>query len=137
MTLGRAKSVLSFIWIVAFALLFAIIGVQTFAGKFGKEWDAGFDWFFPLTIPSVSLMITVWTVQQTDEDKKVVTSRHVLWAAMLLSTFYLLAMLGLLLLHPFVDLSLQTQFSRSAWYLAMVQGILMALLGKLFIVNAV
>jgi len=138
-TLGHAKSVLSYIWIAAFLVLFAIIGLQTMFGKFGsgEDWDAGFSWFLPLTVPSLSLMLTVWTLQQTEEDKKEVTSSHVLWAAIAFSAFYLLWMLGLLLLHPFSELSLQTQLRRSAWYLAMLQGIVMALLGRLLIVNAV
>jgi hypothetical protein len=139
MTLGRAKSALSYLWIAAFLALFAIVGLQTLFGKFGpgEDWDTGFGWFLSLTIPSVSLMLTVWTVQQTAEDKKEVTSTHVLWAAIAFSAFYLLWMLGLLLLHPFSELPLQVQLRRSAWYLAMLQGIVMALLGRLFIGNAV
>ena len=138
MTLGRAKAVLSYLWITAFVILCAIISLQTLFGKFGSgdDWDTGFVWFFSLTIPSVSLMLTVWALQQTAEDKKEVTSSHVLWAAIALSAFYLACMLALLLLHPFAELPLQTQLRHSAWYLAILQGIVTALLGRLFIVNA-
>jgi hypothetical protein len=137
-TFGRAKAVLSYLWITAFVILCAIISLQTLFGKFGSgdDWDTGFGWFFSLTIPSLSLMLTVWGLQQTAEDKKEVTSSHVLWAAIAFSAFYLACMLALLLLHPFAELPLQTQLRHSAWYLAILQGIVTALLGRLFIVNA-
>jgi len=135
-TLGRAKSVLSGIWIVMFAALFAIVGLQTIFGKFGDDWDTGFGWIFPLTVPAVALMATVWTVTQTNQDRTQITATAVLWGAMLFSVLYLLAMLAVLLLSPFTDLPLPTQLHRSAWWLGVLQGIVMALLGRLFIVNA-
>lgn len=138
MTLGRAKAVLSYMWIASFVILCTIIGLQTLFGKFGsgEDWDTGFSWFFPLTIPSVSLLLTVWSVQRPSEDDQTIASTHVLWAAIALSAFYLACMLALLLLHPFSDLPLQILLRRSGWCLAILQGAVMALLGKLFIVNA-
>lgn len=138
MTLGRAKSVLSYMWIAGFVVLCTIIGLQTAFGKYGggEDWDTGFGWFFPLTIPALSLMLTVWTLQRTKEDGAEVTSSHTLAAAVIFSVFYLLAMLGILLLHPFTGLSIVTQLHRSAWPLGVLEGIVMALLGRLFIANA-
>ena len=58
MTLGRAKAIISYIWLTLGSLLFGVVVYLTLIGKFRfspGNWDAGLSWVSPLNLASVGV----------------------------------------------------------------------------------
>ena len=54
MTVGRAKAIISYIWVILGSMIFALVIYLTVIGKFRfseSNWDAGLSWVTPLVLP--------------------------------------------------------------------------------------
>jgi hypothetical protein len=135
MTIGRARSVLSTLWLCAAFPLFLLFVIQSVLGKYGDEWDMPWNWFIPLTGPILSLIIAVWTIDESFDDQTEVRSLTVFRGTVALSVLYIVCLYAIILVHPFSDQPIQAVFRNSGWYLGIIQGFVMGALGKFFIEN--
>lgn len=136
MTLGRARAILSYLWVAASMPLLVIIIFQSILGKFGKDWDLTWSWLSPLIFPALFLVMSMWRVEGTSRDQEPVRSKHVFWLTVGISCTYLISVYAVVLLQPFSVLNLETLLRYSSLYLGLVQGLATGALGKFFLENA-
>ena len=91
MTIGHARSVMSLLWVISTCPLFLIFILQSILGKYGNEWDMPWNWFIPLVVPILSLIIGVWIIDREFNSREHVRSAAVFWDTMCLSILYILA----------------------------------------------
>ncbi len=136
MTIGRARAILSYLWVVMSIPLIAIVFLQTVNKKF-EEWETGFGWLIPLVFPVLSFIIATWTVAESRKDQLVLKNRYVFVASMLLSVFYLLSLYTIVVLMPreFDEFRnyVKEVLRPSSWYLGTIQAIVVVVVGKFFL----
>lgn len=136
MTLGKARRSLALLWIVSFGAMFVIVLLMTIFGRFGERWDLPWNWFLPLTCPTVGLILSLISVSTDHRSSQLLDSSNIFWFSISLSTLYLLAIYAIVFIHPFTNVSFELLISRSTWFLGPIQGLVCGVIGKLFIDNA-
>jgi hypothetical protein len=137
-SVGRARAVLSTVWIVLGLPLIGVVFLQTIKGKYGQnDWDTGFSWLIPLLFPTLSLIIATWTVAETPKDRIIMTNKHVFYLSLTVSIFYLGMLYSVIGFMPPTLSEFETYVAnimrRSSWYLGTVQAIVVVLVGKFFL----
>lgn len=125
-----AKKKLATLWFILAGIIILVMILMSF-NKIKAFLDVAWSWLFPNILPSLSLILTVFLIdiQQKNEEKKV--DRFYFRLAFLISTFYLLAILGILLSAGF-GFNLKEAMESSNFYLGPLQGIVGASLGLFF-----
>lgn len=135
MTIKKARSILSFLWVGLSAplVLFAVVLSAT---KFSNDqWDVPWSWLIPLVIPTLSLIIAVWSVGGTPHDEINVKSMGVFWCTLALTLLYFVAIYLVVLLYPLSSSDLATHLRTSGWYLGLLQGLTTVAVGKFYVEN--
>ena len=70
MKMEDCKNRLLAIWGIGFGLLFLLLLLQTFFGKYGSKYEEVTGWFFPLTVPTLMLMVGVTLAERRNETKR-------------------------------------------------------------------
>jgi hypothetical protein len=135
MTVGTARACLSVTWVMCLLLLFVFMMVQSLLGRYGEDWDIAWNFALPLTLPTVSLIVTVWSVGNKAENSEPVHSTVVFWLAILISFVYLGMLWAVLLIKPLSPLSYELLFRKAGWPLAILQTIAATAVGKFFVEN--
>ena len=135
MTVGRARAVLSILWIVLTCPLILLISIQTVVGYYGDDWDLPWSWLMSLIFPTLSLVVAVWTVSTASVMEKPVRSMHVFWGAVTISLFYLINLYIAVIVPNYSHFAIEKALKASAWYLVPLQGLVTVSLGKLFVEN--
>jgi hypothetical protein len=135
MTIGRARAILSLLWIVLTCPIILIISIQTVLGVYGEDWDLPWSWLLSLIFPTLSLVVAVWTVSTATVTEKPVRSMHVFWGAVIISVFYLTNLYIAVILGHYSPLTIERVLKASAWYLVPLQGLVTVALGKFFVEN--
>jgi uncharacterized membrane protein YqjE len=140
MTLGRAKAILSIIWVFFGFIIFGLVAYLTVIEKFTfskSSWDAGLSWAIPLILPVLAFIIPTWTVRRTKKDQIVLHHTHVLVAAVFLSACYFLGLFIVLWRLPeeIGDIKnyVEDVMRSSTWYLSFAQALVIVVLGKFFL----
>jgi hypothetical protein len=134
MTIGKARAILSGVWIFGSAPLILIITIQTIMGVY-DDWDTPWSWLTPFIFPLLSLIVTVWTVSRPPALDHEVKEAYVLWAAVFMSLFFLLIMYAIPILGRMSPTPMGKIMKASVWYLSPLQALVTVLLGKFFIEN--
>jgi hypothetical protein len=140
MTVGRAKAIISYVWLIFGGTIFGLVVYLTLIGKFRfspTNWDAGLSWVIPLILPVLAFMVATWTVQTTQKDRMVLRHSHVFFAAVFFSVLYFLGLFGVLWRLPreigeienYVDDVMHT----SSWYFGAAQALIIVVVGKFFL----
>lgn len=134
--LSQAKKRLALLWFPASGFLFLLVMLQTAFGHYGEHWRDAWSWLLPTIVPSLSLMIAVFTMDLKDEGADRQVERFALNLCFGISVFYFAAVALTILLGPMAEqygatsLDLMTE---SQLWLAPLQGIVSAVLGWFFI----
>ncbi len=137
-SLSNGKKRLAILWMSFVAFIFIIVLVQSFTDNFGSKLNEAWGWFFQNTLPSLSLIISVFVIDSqssNSEDRQVDIFYFRL--CKYISLAYLFTILITLLAEPVAtSLSEKTtiQFlDNSSLWLAPFQGIVTSSLGIFFI----
>jgi hypothetical protein len=140
MTVGRAKAVISYIWLFFGSIIFSIVVYLTLIGKFRfapGNWDAGLAWATPLILPVLGFIVPTWTIGTTKKDSIVLKHAHVFFAAVFLSVLYFLGLFYILWLLPReiddIEAYVNDVMRTSSWFLGTVQALLIVVVGKFFL----
>jgi hypothetical protein len=140
MTVGRAKAIISYLWIIFGSLIFGVVVYQTMIGKFRfspGDWDAGLSWVTPLIFPVLGFIIPTWTVGPTKKDLVVLKHVHVFFAAVFFSVLYFFGLIGVLWRLPReiseIEAYVNDVMRTSSWFLGTVQALVIVVVGKFFL----
>lgn len=136
MTVGRARSILSIVWVVLSLPLLAIVFFQTINHKYG-DWETGFAWLIPLLFPILSFIIATWTVAESRKDKVSLQNAYVFYGSVFLSVCYLMSLYVVVGLVPRnvdqIEEYVKGVIHPSSWYLGTFQAIVVVAVGKFFL----
>jgi hypothetical protein len=140
MTVGRAKAIISYVWLIFGGTIFALVVYLTLIGKFRfspSNWDAGLSWVIPLVLPVLAFMVPTWTIRATKKDRVVLKHTHIFFAAVFLSVLYFLGLFGVLWLLPReigdIENYVNDVMRTSSWFLGVAQALIIVVLGKFFL----
>jgi hypothetical protein len=157
MTVGRARSILSFLWIglsaplifYIIALTLIVIGtkgevvhhaVTSTADRCEKidaelDWHLLWSWLTPLVFPTLALIVGVWSVSSSRGDKIEVKSKDTFWGTIIISGIYFGAIYFVLALQPLTQACFTELLKVSGWFLGSIQTIAALALSKFFVEN--
>jgi hypothetical protein len=135
---GRARAILSTVWVILGLPLIGVVFLQTLKGKYGQsDWDTGFNWLIPLLFPMLSLIIATWTVAETTKDRIIMANKHIFYLSLTVSIFYLGMLYAVIGFMPPTVSEFEEYVAnilrRSSWYLGTVQAIVVVVVGKFFL----
>jgi hypothetical protein len=122
---------ISIVWILSVSLPIALICMQTFAGRYGGEGDAVWNWCLTQLAPVGALIAAAMFAEGSTRWRSQAASlfhHRLALAAVMLQGF---AMLAALLIEPLIDLEYAEIFQTATAPLALVQGSVVALLTQL------
>jgi hypothetical protein len=133
MTVRSAKLWLSVGWACALAPLVIVLVLRQLDGFYGNDPKEVWSWFSQFVLPALTLLGGAWTVAASPSDQKPVENTPVFWVAAALSVFYVALLYVVIGKQPWSSLAWQEQFKQSALFLAIIQGVVIGVLGKFFI----
>jgi len=135
LTVGQARAMLSYVWIILALPLFAIVFFQTVRQRY--EWETGFGWLIPLLFPNLAIIVATWTLSETRKEQIVLKNRYVFILSLLFSIVYLLALYTVVWQMPLdfdaVKVYVEKVMRYSSWYLGAFQAIVVVVVGKFFL----
>lgn len=132
MTVNRAKACLSIGWLIAVGPLVITLVLRQQSGFFGSDPKEVWGWFGQFVLPSLTLLGGAWSVTASPNDAKEIGNPMIFWVAIVLSAFYL-GLLYLVVANLVGSSEPLTQLKNSALFLALLQGLVIGVLGKFFI----
>lgn len=130
------KQNLAKLWFIGSAIIFIILITQTIGDIYADKEEA-WEWFLPIVMPTLSLMVGVFIADVTNEsntDKSVAPFMYKL--TYILSLSYLLLVLVTICLHPLSSDTPIEYLKASDLWLNPLQWLTTALLGAFFIKQA-
>jgi cytochrome bd-type quinol oxidase subunit 2 len=131
--LDRARNDLAKIWLTGAGIVFLLLIIQSILGKYEGQLQEVWSWFVPTMVPTIALMLGVLgasALAEHDEERSV--NKAFFGISRSLSFFYLGVLALTLLLQPFSDKPAVQLYTLSNYWLAPIQGIVVAALGVLF-----
>src|SRR5262245_4119054 len=137
MKVSKAKMCLSIFWLLAIAPLLLILILRQLNGFYDGDAKSDsrevWNWVSQFVLPGLTLIAGAWTVSASPSDEKLVAHQWVFWAAVGMSMFYLTVLYLVIGMQATSALPWPETFKQSALYLGLMQGALIAVLGKFFI----
>jgi hypothetical protein len=136
MNVSKAKMCLSLFWLVAIAPLLFILILRQLNGFYDDSKSDPrevWNWVSQFVLPGLTLIAGAWTVSASPSDEKPVAHQWVFWAAVGMSMFYVAVLYLVIGMQATSALPWPETFKQSALYLGLIQGALIAVLGKFFI----
>ncbi|WP_456425770.1 hypothetical protein [Rhodocaloribacter sp.] len=134
LTKTRAQKRLATLWFVAAGLLFSLLLLQTFFGRYGDQTREAWSWFLPTIMPSLSLIAGVVASDALGRsDPKATVDPFAFRVAFLLSAAYLVIVSLTLLLSPFSPIPQLELMALSNLWLGPLQGLVGGVLGFFFV----
>jgi len=129
----KARNSLATIWFSGAGIAFIILTAQSALGKFGDAVQEVWAWFVPTMMPTLALMVGVigGTALQEAGDRRAV-KRFFFRLSKALSIFYVAVVLMTLLIEPFSSVEGVQLFNISNYWLAPLQGLVVAAITVLF-----
>jgi hypothetical protein len=135
MTLGKARTAISILWIATSTPLILLFIIQGILDKYGDEWDVPWNWFIPLVGPILTLIVAGWITDPNFEAAQEIKSRSLFYITTLLSLIYILALYSVVFLSPLSSQAAKELFRNSGWYLGVIQVFVVLTLHRFLIVN--
>src|SRR5262245_24485063 len=139
MNVRNAKMSLSLLWLLAAAPLLLILIVRQLQGFYdapNTDPKEVWNWVSQFVLPGFTLIAGAWTVSASPSDSKTVENSWVFWAAIGMSVLYLVILYLVVALQAGSQLPWPETFKQSALFLGLIQGVVIAVLGKFFIESA-
>lgn len=131
--LAQCQRRLAVVWLLAAALLFAILVVQSLAGKYGEQAGRVWSWFLPTVVPTLSLIIGAVAYSARQSGSGDTVERFAYQLSLGLSVFYLVLVAAVPLVQPLLAVDPFQLMDSSKLWLAPVQGLLGLSLGAFFV----
>jgi hypothetical protein len=135
--MSTCRKWLTLVWFAGAGLVFVIVLGQTLHDHYGDHVSKAWSWLLPVIMPTLSLMISVWTVGNLGNGAKVESADpFVFWLALVLSIAYLVAIALTILLQPFLassPLGYIQLMNRSSFFIGPLQGLVTGSLGAFFV----
>jgi len=140
-SLEEARWALGKVWFIGAALIAGLLIFQSLANVYEGRTQAVWGWALPNIMPTLSLMIGVFAaaaLQEHVESESIGVRRPFLRVGRGLSAFHLLAVAGTIMAEPFLgtvagsDANPMALFDMSNIWLAVLQGMVAAVIGALF-----
>jgi hypothetical protein len=129
-----AQKKLATLWFVFVSLIFVIMFLQTFSGKYETKISEAWGWLFPTVFPTLSLIITVFVFEIRNPQKQALrVDRFYFRFVFYLSLFYLVLIMAILLLQPIYGDPIISVMKDSNIYLGPFQAIVTGAMGLFFI----
>lgn len=139
MIVRNAKMILSACWLAAAAPLLLILIVRQLQGFYdvpSTDPKEVWNWVSQFVVPGVTLIVGAWTVSASPSDAKPVDHPWVFWAAISMSAFYFVVLYLVVALQAGSPQPWPETFKQSALFLGIIQGVVIAVVGKFFIESA-
>ncbi len=131
MTRQDAVRAVLVIWIAGAAVVASLVLSQVIAGKYGEDHAAVWGWYTGLFASPLGLVLAAAFASPSTRWKTAKASRFTLWTAILLSSLYALAALGLLMVEPLVEARSFELLDKTGLFFALFQGVVIAALAAL------
>ena len=130
--LDRARNKLTVVWFGGAAVLVMLVIIQSAIGRFEGFTQEFWAWFTPTIFPTLALIIGVIGSTALEDDAGRTVKRFFFQAALALSAAYLILLLLTMLLEPVAGVHDMKYYNLSNYWLAPIQGVVVAAVGALF-----
>lgn len=130
--LWKVRERLSRLWFIGAGIPFILLVIQSILGHYGGDAQKAWSWFIPTVVPTLGLMVGVIgaaALKPTDDRVVQQGFSTMMWS---LSLGYLSILSITILLEPFSPTRGVELLSLSNYWLAPIQGLVVAGLGYLF-----
>jgi hypothetical protein len=126
------QQVLAGLWFIASAIGMVILTVQSIDGKYAPRTKAAWEWFLPLVLPTVTVILGVvlYDTRQRKAEQRV--SSFAFWVSFSISLVYLVLLLLTLFLQQFANMKPIELMEMSRLWLIPMQGLVGISLGLVF-----
>ena len=134
LTMGFCKDKLLKIWGLGFAVLFFLLVVQTFMGKYGEKYADVIGWLVTLTVPTLSLMLGVFIADKQGTSIQDIPADRTLYKIAEFSSFiYFLLIYLVFLVEPLVSYSPFQMMNISKPFFGVINGFITLIIGYFFV----
>jgi hypothetical protein len=130
--LEQARKVIAQIWFIGGGISFALVIFQSIFGRFQGIVQEIWAWFTPTIVPTLGLIIGVLASTASEDDTGRTVKHFFYHASLWLSVSYLAVLLLTMLLEPLAGSHDLAYYHLSNYWLAPIQGLVVAALGALF-----
>ena len=135
--MSDCKRDLAMLWFSSSGIFFFIILCQSILGRYGDRSSEAWSWFLPTIMPPPSLIIGVLVIDAIGKGVNVDEINGFLFKLTFgISFCYLFAVLLVILLQPFSNLSPFAVMSLSSLWLGPFQGLVAAAMSAFFVQSA-
>jgi hypothetical protein len=132
--MGYCKDKLLKIWSIGFAILFLLLIVQTFMGKYGNKYADVVGWLVALTVPTLSLMFGVFIADKQGTSLQEIPADRTLYKiASVSSLIYFLLIYLVFLVEPLVSYSPFQLMDISKPFFGVLNGFITLIIGYFFV----
>ena len=139
MIVRHAKMSLSMLWMFAVAPILLILILRQLDGFYdtpNTDPKEVWNWVSQFVLPGITLVAGAWTVSASPSDQKPIDNSWVFWAAIGMSAFYFIVLYLVIGLQGATQQPWPETFKQSALFLGIIQGAVIAVVGKFFIESA-
>ena len=121
-------------WLAGLIPSTLLISIRTLTGNFSGGEQEVWSWFVPMFLPTVTLMIGAYSSTALKDSSNTITVDRAFFNITLgCSIFYLLILTIVVIYQPLANASALETFSRSSFFLSVIQGVTSGCLGVLFV----
>jgi hypothetical protein len=92
LTVGKARSILTWIWLPSVLVLIIIIIAQIAGNQIYAKWEIPCGWLTSLAFPNLTMIIAVSNPGYSPAHEKIIHSEHLFHMAVVFSIFYILSL---------------------------------------------
>jgi hypothetical protein len=120
------------VWLAGAGAVFVLMFVQTVGGKYGGQTQRAWGWFMPAVVPSLSVILSAIAYGALKPTATQSVDARAYRVTLVLSSFYLLAVLATLLAQPLSAAPPLEFIEGSNLWLGPMQGLVGVGLGAFF-----
>ena len=128
---SQCQQRLAVVWFLGSALVLILMLGQTIGGKYGTQYPKAWSWFLPTVLPTLSLIVGA-LAHDARRQTAATVNRFAYQMSLALSLFYLLLVVGTILLQPLAMMNPLELLSTSHLWLGPLQGLIGISLGVFF-----
>lgn len=131
-SIDELRPTLARIWFIGAGIVFLLLVTQSILGKYGSDTPKVFAWFIPTIAPTLGLMIGVMGSAAMGRQDRRTVKRSFYELTHWLSIAYLVIVGITIALEPFSPMDAIDLLSMSNYWIAPIQGLVVAAIGYLF-----